>query len=191
MLLCNSSELQNGHVPTTELLVLLQVVQQHQGFWIHHTQQWWRGPLRSPGTASQLFLVLVSPVYLHQPVGCFTPPSSPRSGSLMLTGINTGRTRQHLRCCMQTSILTNGFRSLAEGEEVEFVVEQGGNGRLQATSVTGPNGAPPQVLPSLMLPTLCTGHSCMQASWSNPFKSRVSRLPHCTSQPSSCRDRLA
>lgn len=44
----------------------------------------------------------------------------------------------------QTSILTNGFRSLAEGEEVEFVVEQGGNGRLQATSVTGPNGAPPQ-----------------------------------------------
>lgn len=46
---------------------------------------------------------------------------------------------------MQTSIITDGFRSLAEGEAVEFFIESSDDGRTKATNVTGPNGAPPQV----------------------------------------------
>jgi hypothetical protein len=45
----------------------------------------------------------------------------------------------------QTSIITEGFRSLGEGEEVEFYVETGDDGRTKAVQVTGPNGAPPVV----------------------------------------------
>ena len=51
----------------------------------------------------------------------------------------------------QTSIITDGFRSLAEGEAVEFYIEHGDDGRTKATNVTGPNGAPPQVLSRLVL----------------------------------------
>jgi len=47
----------------------------------------------------------------------------------------------------QTSIKTDGFRSLAEGEAVEFIVEAGDDGRTKAIDVTGPNGAPPQGAP--------------------------------------------
>ena len=46
---------------------------------------------------------------------------------------------------LQTSIQTEGFRSLAEGEPVEYYLEAGDDGRTKAVSVTGPNGAPPQV----------------------------------------------
>lgn len=48
-------------------------------------------------------------------------------------------------CVTQTSIITEGFRSLAEGEPVEFYVESGDDGRTKAVQVTGPAGAPPQV----------------------------------------------
>ena len=48
-------------------------------------------------------------------------------------------------CVSQTSIITEGFRSLAEGEPVEFYVESGDDGRTKAVQVTGPAGAPPQV----------------------------------------------
>ncbi|KAK6946406.1 Zinc finger, CCHC-type [Dillenia turbinata] len=41
----------------------------------------------------------------------------------------------------QTSISTDGFRSLGEGERVEFRVEVGDDGRSKAVDVTGPNGA--------------------------------------------------
>jgi len=44
----------------------------------------------------------------------------------------------------QTSIVTDGFRSLREGEPVEFLAETGDDGRLRAVQVTGPGGAPPQ-----------------------------------------------
>ncbi|DBA89423.1 hypothetical protein WJX77_007991 [Trebouxia sp. C0004] len=44
----------------------------------------------------------------------------------------------------QTSIQTEGFRSLAEGEPVEYYLEAGDDGRTKAVQVTGPNGAPPQ-----------------------------------------------
>ncbi len=48
---------------------------------------------------------------------------------------------------LQTSIQTEGFRSLAEGEPVEYYLEAGDDGRTKAVQVTGPNGAPPQVGP--------------------------------------------
>ena len=50
------------------------------------------------------------------------------------------------RCRLsQSSIDAEGFRSLRENEPVEFVVEEGEDGRTKAVHVTGPDGAPPQV----------------------------------------------
>ncbi len=46
--------------------------------------------------------------------------------------------------CAQSSIDAEGFRSLREGETVEFFVETGEDGRMKAVKVTGPGGAPPQ-----------------------------------------------
>lgn len=40
----------------------------------------------------------------------------------------------------QTVIKMEGFRSLADGEAVEFEVEEGDDGRRRATAVTGPDG---------------------------------------------------
>ena len=47
--------------------------------------------------------------------------------------------------CSQTNIITEGFRSLAEGEPVEFTIENGDDGRTKAINVSGPGGAQPQV----------------------------------------------
>ncbi|PFH33522.1 cold-shock DNA-binding domain-containing protein [Besnoitia besnoiti] len=41
----------------------------------------------------------------------------------------------------QSEIRAEGFRSLAEGEEVEFVVQTSSDGRQKAVNVTGPNGS--------------------------------------------------
>lgn len=49
--------------------------------------------------------------------------------------------------CHQTSIEAEGFRSLREGEEVEFDVEEAPDGRTKAIKVTGPGGVPPQGAP--------------------------------------------
>lgn len=49
--------------------------------------------------------------------------------------------------CVQTSIRAEGFRSLREGEQVEYDLEVGDDGRGRAINVTGPQGAPPQVSP--------------------------------------------
>ena len=46
---------------------------------------------------------------------------------------------------LQTTIEAEGFRSLREGEDVEFVIEPSDDNRFKAVSVTGPGGAPPQV----------------------------------------------
>ncbi|KAE8698726.1 Cold shock protein 2 [Hibiscus syriacus] len=43
----------------------------------------------------------------------------------------------------QSSIRSEGFRSLADGEEVEFVIESSG-GKTKAVEVSGPNGNPVQ-----------------------------------------------
>ncbi|XP_068663656.1 glycine-rich protein 2-like [Aristolochia californica] len=42
----------------------------------------------------------------------------------------------------QSSILSDGFRSLSEGETVEFEISSGDDGRTKAVDVTGPDGAP-------------------------------------------------
>ncbi|KAL3383150.1 hypothetical protein AABB24_002570 [Solanum stoloniferum] len=42
----------------------------------------------------------------------------------------------------QSGIRSEGFRSLAEGEEVEYQIESGSDGRAKACDVTGPDGAP-------------------------------------------------
>ncbi|XP_047329707.1 glycine-rich protein 2-like [Impatiens glandulifera] len=42
----------------------------------------------------------------------------------------------------QSSIQSEGFRSLMEGESVEFIVNLGDDGRTKAVEVTGPNGVP-------------------------------------------------
>lgn len=47
----------------------------------------------------------------------------------------------------QTSIVAEGFRSLREGERVEFDTEVSEDGRAKAINVTGPDGAPPQGAP--------------------------------------------
>ncbi|CBI37898.3 unnamed protein product, partial [Vitis vinifera] len=44
----------------------------------------------------------------------------------------------------QSSIRSEGFRSLGEGEAVEFVVESSDDGRTKAVDVTGPDGNPVQ-----------------------------------------------
>ncbi|KAJ8767089.1 hypothetical protein K2173_012680 [Erythroxylum novogranatense] len=44
----------------------------------------------------------------------------------------------------QSSILSEGFRSLAENEEVEFQIEHSYDGRTKAVDVTGPEGNPVQ-----------------------------------------------
>lgn len=41
----------------------------------------------------------------------------------------------------QASIHSEGFRSLNDGESVEYVVEHGDDGRARAVEVTGPDGA--------------------------------------------------
>lgn len=47
----------------------------------------------------------------------------------------------------QTAIKAEGFRSLADGEVVEFLVEEDDNGRRKASKVTGPEGSNVQGAP--------------------------------------------
>lgn len=79
---------------------------------------------------------------------------------------------------LQTSIITEGFRSLAEGEQVEFYVESGDDGRTKAVQVTGPGGAPPQVK-SAPDPRVCSPvalpSTCGCACWDGQGMSRVCR----------------
>jgi hypothetical protein len=46
----------------------------------------------------------------------------------------------------QSAVVADGFRSLREGEPVEFSIDVAdGDGRAKAADVTGPGGAAPQV----------------------------------------------
>lgn len=47
----------------------------------------------------------------------------------------------------QTEIKSDGFRSLADGETVEYVLQTDGDGRTKATKVTGPEGSSVQGAP--------------------------------------------
>lgn len=47
----------------------------------------------------------------------------------------------------QSEIKAEGFRSLADGEAVEFEAEKDGQGRIKAIQVTGPGGANVQGAP--------------------------------------------
>lgn len=48
----------------------------------------------------------------------------------------------------QSNIKTSGFRSLSDGEEVEFVIEENQEtGKRYAVEVTGPDGSPPKGAP--------------------------------------------
>ncbi len=47
----------------------------------------------------------------------------------------------------QSAIQCDGFRSLREGEPVEFLVEMSDDGRAKAIQVTGPGGAQPEGAP--------------------------------------------
>jgi cold shock CspA family protein len=47
----------------------------------------------------------------------------------------------------QTAIKVEGFRSLGDGERVEFDTVIDENGRTKAINVTGPNGGNPQGAP--------------------------------------------
>ena len=69
---------------------------------------------------------------------------------------------------LQTSIRAEGFRSLREGEEVEFDVEPGEDGRNKAINVSGPGGAPPLVSATCPLSPLLTDQ-CAGATWSPNF----------------------
>lgn len=61
--------------------------------------------------------------------------------------------------CAQTNINSEGFRSLREGEAVEFEVEAGPDGRAKAVNVTGPQGGVPEVSSGNC------GIMCNQDSW--------------------------
>lgn len=50
-----------------------------------------------------------------------------------------------LDAVVQSCILADGFRSLAEGEDVEFEITEDQTGRLRAVNVSGPGGAQPKV----------------------------------------------
>ena len=67
---------------------------------------------------------------------------------------------------LQTSIVTDGFRSLAEGEQVEFYVEQGDDGRTKAVQVSGPAGQPPRVrVPVMCCPAPASQESSVACLW--------------------------
>ena len=70
----------------------------------------------------------------------------------LLAARSAASRRRHLRCLPaaplprpQSNIETSGYRSLQEGEEVEFELVVGEDGKKKAYRVTGPGGAPPQV----------------------------------------------
>ena len=89
----------------------------------------------------------------------------------------------------QTNIIADGFRSLGEGETVEFVVETSSDGRGKAVEVSGPNGVPVQVL--LAHPLSCLRQSRTRAHDSRAIGAEITeceiteRSPCCLFKPAS------
>jgi cold shock CspA family protein len=70
-------------------------------------------------------------------------PRLPRRGP---SAVGVRITRRPLSACrLQSNIDTSGYRSLREGEEVEFDLLVGEDGKKKAFHVTGPGGASPLV----------------------------------------------
>ncbi|KIY97986.1 hypothetical protein MNEG_9976 [Monoraphidium neglectum] len=67
-------------------------------------------------------------------------------GFITPSGDDSGEVKEDL-FVHQTSIQVEGFRSLREGEEVEYDVEEGPDGRTKAINVTGPSGSAPMGAP--------------------------------------------
>jgi len=57
----------------------------------------------------------------------------------------------------QSNVHAKGFRSLAEGESVEFEVGTGDDGRTKAFNVTGPHGDYVQGVPRERMPSFSAG----------------------------------
>ncbi|KAL9668982.1 hypothetical protein QQ045_006523 [Rhodiola kirilowii] len=67
-----------------------------------------------------------------------------RSGKWVLTNFLTDHNHHPLEGSKFVSRRQMGFRSLAEGESVEYTVGSGDDGRAKAVDVSGPEGAPVQ-----------------------------------------------
>ncbi len=65
------------------------------------------------------------------------------------------------RAGLQSNLEMEGFRSLREGESVEFVTEVAPDGRQKAIKVTGPNRASPQVPPFRLPHVLADAFLCL------------------------------
>lgn len=94
--------------------------------------------------------------------GCKSARGSPQISNCASATFDTGAAQYSLRLYLQfrgaqTNIIADGFRSLAEGEQVEYIVETSDDGRAKAVEVSGPNGAPVQVH---LHPLLISAHSC-------------------------------
>ena len=89
-----------------------------------------------------LFVHQVRPPQRH-PRHAYAPPAAAHACALPRTSSPSPAPLPSL----QTAIVSEGFRSLREGEAVEFVLETSDDGRQKAVSVTGPNGAAPEGAP--------------------------------------------
>jgi cold shock CspA family protein len=88
----------------------------------------------------------------------------------------------------QSAIKLDGFRSLAEGERVEFAITHDDDGKLQATHVTGPDGSavrgghhPNRVQyrqVGLTSDLVTSGARFRMPSYLRDFSDRLSALPH-------------
>ena len=90
-------------------------------------------------------------VFVHQ-VRREQPPTGGSCAAAGAGGWRSPAPRSPLRCLAvlwpplpQSNIETTGYRSLKEGEDVEYDLVVAEDGKKKAFRVTGPGGAPPQV----------------------------------------------
>ena len=102
--------------------------------------------------SADIFVHQVSPVRwtLLLPLALSLQSSSSASATTVILQRTISKlfARTYNLVLTQTEIVTDGFRSLAEGETVEFELSEDQNGRVRATNVTGPDGSNPVVRPA-------------------------------------------